>query len=156
VATKRRQSRETGNIGYTRRRKTKQKHSTICDGHHYTQTNTNNVALFLNFHFKINMTSYIHFVHDRKKPHVCRSTESSYCSDPLGIRLNVTWRRNIGRRCKTTLWCLNYKQTSDYYICNNNFLLINVREYRSGNQEKTIQRNWQHRVHKTKKNKTKT
>jgi hypothetical protein len=29
------QSRETGNIGYTRRRKTKQKHSTICVGHHY-------------------------------------------------------------------------------------------------------------------------
>ena len=28
------QSRETGNIGYTRRRKTKQKHNTICVGHH--------------------------------------------------------------------------------------------------------------------------
>ena len=27
----------------TRRRKTKQHHSTICVGHHYTQTNTNNV-----------------------------------------------------------------------------------------------------------------
>ena len=26
------QSRETGNIGYTRRRKTKQKHNTICVG----------------------------------------------------------------------------------------------------------------------------
>ena len=37
------QSRETGNIGYTRRRKTKQKHSTICVGHHYARTNTNNV-----------------------------------------------------------------------------------------------------------------
>ena len=34
---------ETGNIGYTRRRKTKQKHNAICVGHHYTQTNTNNV-----------------------------------------------------------------------------------------------------------------
>ena len=32
------QSRETGNIGYT-----KQKHNIICVGHHYTQTNTNNV-----------------------------------------------------------------------------------------------------------------
>jgi hypothetical protein len=30
---------------------------------------------------------------------------------------------------------------------------INVREYRRGNQKWTIQRNWQHRVHKTKKNK---
>ena len=35
-------------------------------------------------------------------------------------------------------------------------LYINVREYRKGNQKWTIQRNWQHRVHKTKKNKTKT
>jgi len=37
------QSRETGNIGYTRRRKTKQKHNTKCVGHHYAQTSTNNV-----------------------------------------------------------------------------------------------------------------
>ena len=27
----------------TRRRKTKQNHSTVCVGHHYTQTNTTNV-----------------------------------------------------------------------------------------------------------------
>ena len=33
------QSRETGNTGYTRQRKTKQKHNTICVGHHYTQSN---------------------------------------------------------------------------------------------------------------------
>jgi len=37
------QFRETGNIGYTRRRKTKQTHNTICVEHHYAQTNTNNV-----------------------------------------------------------------------------------------------------------------
>ena len=62
------QSRETGNIGYTRhkrkanktnkhnticvgdlhtqdtkRRQAKQKHNTICVGHHYTQTNINKV-----------------------------------------------------------------------------------------------------------------
>jgi len=36
-------SRKTGNIGYTRRGKAKQKHNTICVGYHYTQTNTNNV-----------------------------------------------------------------------------------------------------------------
>jgi hypothetical protein len=35
--------RETGNLGYTRRRKTNQKHNTICVGHHYKQTNTNKV-----------------------------------------------------------------------------------------------------------------
>jgi hypothetical protein len=34
------QSRETGNIWYTKR---KQKHNTIRVGHHCTQTNTNNV-----------------------------------------------------------------------------------------------------------------
>ena len=37
------QSRETGNIGYTRRRKTNQIHNTICVGHHYAQAKTNNV-----------------------------------------------------------------------------------------------------------------
>jgi hypothetical protein len=33
---------------------------------------------------------------------------------------------------------------------------INVREYGRGNQKWTIQINWQHRVNKKKKNKTKT
>jgi hypothetical protein len=43
-AIKNGQSRETGNIGYTRRKKkTKQKHNAICVGHHYAKTNTNNV-----------------------------------------------------------------------------------------------------------------
>jgi len=37
------QSRETGNIGYTKRRKTKQKHNTIYVEHHYVHSNTNNV-----------------------------------------------------------------------------------------------------------------
>ena len=40
-AIKKRYSKETGNIGYTRRRISKQKHNTICVGHHQTQTNTN-------------------------------------------------------------------------------------------------------------------
>ena len=35
-AIKNEQSRETYNIGYTGRRKTKQKHNTLCAGHHYT------------------------------------------------------------------------------------------------------------------------
>ena len=42
-AIKNGQSREIGNIGYTRRRKTKQKHNTIFVGRHYAQTNTKNV-----------------------------------------------------------------------------------------------------------------
>jgi hypothetical protein len=39
-AIKNGQSRETGNMGYTRRRKTKQKH-------HYAKTNTNTVILMI-------------------------------------------------------------------------------------------------------------
>jgi hypothetical protein len=42
-AIKNGQSRETGNIGHTRQRQTKQKYNTICFEHHYTQTNTTNV-----------------------------------------------------------------------------------------------------------------
>ena len=34
---------KTGTIGHTRLRQTKQKHNTICVGHHYAQANTNNV-----------------------------------------------------------------------------------------------------------------
>jgi len=37
----------------------------------------------------------------------------------------------------------------------NNVILINVIEYGRENQKWTIQRNWQPRVHKKKKNKTK-
>jgi hypothetical protein len=33
---------ETGNIAYTRRIKWKQKHITICVGHHYAQAKTDN------------------------------------------------------------------------------------------------------------------
>jgi len=42
-AIKKGQYRETGNIGYTRRRKTKQNLNTICVAYHCTQTHTNNV-----------------------------------------------------------------------------------------------------------------
>ena len=46
-AIKNGQSRETGNIGYTRYKtktnKTKQNYNTIWIGHHYTKTNTNKV-----------------------------------------------------------------------------------------------------------------
>jgi hypothetical protein len=38
------QSRETGNIGHTRRIQTKQKHNIIFVGHDYGQANTNNVS----------------------------------------------------------------------------------------------------------------
>ena len=41
-AIKNGQSWETDNIGYTRRRKTNQKHNRICVEYHYAQRNTNN------------------------------------------------------------------------------------------------------------------
>jgi hypothetical protein len=41
-------SRETDILGYTPRRKTKQKHNTICVGRRYTETNT--------YMYNINMT----------------------------------------------------------------------------------------------------
>ena len=37
---------------YTRQRKTKQKHNTICVGQHYTQTTTNNVNLHVEYILK--------------------------------------------------------------------------------------------------------
>ena len=42
-AIKNGQSRETGNTRHRTKTQTKQKHSTIYIGHHYTKTNTNNV-----------------------------------------------------------------------------------------------------------------
>ena len=36
------QQRESDNLGYTRRNKTKQKHNTMYVGHHYAQTGTIN------------------------------------------------------------------------------------------------------------------
>jgi tyrosine-protein phosphatase non-receptor type 23 len=46
VAIKNGPFRETGNIEYTRQRKTKQKHNTICVGHHNAQIN-----ILLDFYF---------------------------------------------------------------------------------------------------------
>jgi hypothetical protein len=43
-----------------------------------------------------------------------------------------------------------------YIWSGNQVFYINVREYRKDNQIWTIQINWQHRVYKTKTNKTKT
>ena len=37
-------------MGYTRETKQNKKHSTICIGHHFTQTNTNNVHDFTFYH----------------------------------------------------------------------------------------------------------
>jgi len=46
-------------------------------------------------------------------------------------------------------------QLLEFYFSETNSLII-IRKYWRGNQKRTIQRNWQQRVHKMKKNKTKT
>ena len=55
--------RETGNIGYTRRRQEKQIHSTICVGHRYSSANTNKVnktlALLKQLEEKTNQTVFM-------------------------------------------------------------------------------------------------
>ena len=71
------QYRETGNIRYTRRRKTKQKHNTICVAHHYMQTNTNNLIRhepsYTQMEVKTNRTSFLYGNRStRKKPQICR------------------------------------------------------------------------------------
>ena len=64
-AIKNEQSKETGATYGTqsrRRRKTKQKHNTICVGHHYAQTNTTsnvNSLLFMVFNTTFNNISVI-------------------------------------------------------------------------------------------------
>jgi hypothetical protein len=63
-ANKNEQSKETGATYGTqsrRRRKTKQKHNTICVGHHYAQTNTHDVnsLLFMVFNTTFNNISVI-------------------------------------------------------------------------------------------------
>ena len=50
----------------------------------------------------------------------------------------------------------NYCEKKVQLSVNNATNLINVKEYRNGNTKLTIQRNWQHRVHKSKKNKNTT
>jgi hypothetical protein len=51
VAIKNGQSREISNIGYARRRQTKQNLNTICLGHYYAQISTNNVNKTIQFYF---------------------------------------------------------------------------------------------------------
>jgi hypothetical protein len=59
VAVTNGQCRETGNIGYTRRRKTEQKHNTTCNGHHHTHTHTNNARTAKQFYMNCSTSSSI-------------------------------------------------------------------------------------------------
>ena len=65
------------------------------------------------------------------------------------------WEQDIERRQNkknpTALKIIEYHTSTQ----STNLCSIDVREYRRVNQKWTIQRNWQHRAHKTKKNKTK-
>jgi hypothetical protein len=73
-------------------------------------------------------------------------------------------RTTLKKRCTQVVWNCNKTKLKihfEYYNWTNVCLVyvtiyINVREYRRVNQKWTIQRNWQHRLHKTKKNIRKT
>ena len=89
----------------------------------------------------------------RRKPPTCRKWLTNFTS-----KVNMTQRVKYSwyiiaftNKIKIFQWsyklrCIKFEHSME----------INVREYRRGNPKRTIQRNWQHRVHKTKINKTKT
>ena len=58
---------ETGSIGYTSRRQTKQKHSATCVGHHYLKTNTTHIRrelFYKQLEVKLNRTFKTEIVAD--------------------------------------------------------------------------------------------
>ena len=66
MAIKNGESRETGNIVYTGRRQTKQKHNAICDGHHYAQIHITKIQhenSYEQLEVKTNQKSGPFFVH---------------------------------------------------------------------------------------------
>ena len=65
--------------------------------------------------------------------------------------LHLTRPKSSGLHVCRCTRCHNFGRL---YICKGT-LYINVREYRRGKQKRTIQRNWKHRIHKTKKTKQK-
>ena len=86
-AIKNGQSRETGHIGYTRRRQTKRKHITICVGQHYMQINTYNV----------NTTWILQTTGGKDEPNI-RLTDSAFTADlyiTITLMTSTThWRRS--------------------------------------------------------------
>jgi len=79
-AIKKEQYRKTDNTEYTRRRQTKQKHNTIFEWHHYTQTNTNSV----NKTWALDVFYWTLFVY------LSFSFSPLHCLSLLGLRLLVT------------------------------------------------------------------
>jgi hypothetical protein len=65
--------------------------------------------------------------------------------------LTSLWVWSSGTFTSTQMFYLIYQDRVDWLI-----MYINVREYRRGNKKWKIQRNWQHRVHKTGKKHKKT
>jgi len=90
---------------------------------------------------------------------------SAYCTESSYVLLNSKMSQNLGYSSGTCLYCTTAtsqrktlfedmwdKQKIKRFGCTE----INVRQYRRGDQKWTIQRNLQHRVHKTKTDKRKT
>ena len=79
-AIKNGQSRETGKTRYTQRRQTKQKHNTICVGHHYTKTNT----------IKVNKPSYKQLeVKTNRTSFLCRNHNEHHLFHAIKLKVDV-------------------------------------------------------------------
>jgi hypothetical protein len=94
---------------------------------------------------------------------VVSSTNNTHRHDMAEILLKVVLNTlTLTLLIKVTKYHeINIIQTSGQkWLCQVNcsicYIWINVREYRRGYKKWTIQRNWQHSLHKTKKNKAKT
>ena len=82
MATKKGQSRQTGNIDYTRRRKTKYKYNIICVGQHYSQASANNVK---------KTCAFIQTTRDKDEPDIvgCHFVNFSFGRCVVDLRLLI-------------------------------------------------------------------
>ena len=97
----------------------------------------------------IKLMNIMFFIFDYNKVHPV----PQYCRVLLNCKLfHQQYIQKPPEKKKNPLQ-IKCKKTQQLQLFTND---INITEYQWGNQKWTIQRNWEHRVHKTEKNKTKT
>ena len=79
-----------------------------------------------------------------------------YCvmNDNIIMDSTIAWLMNASIQPSIKCNLLIFGKKNPLCICFYYFLLSSVREYRKGNQKRTIQRNRKHMAEKTKKNRT--
>ena len=77
---------------------------------------------------------------------IIKNNQKIYC-----IKSEITFLDNL---CLYYLAYFLLCQLRQYFLWMYHGFRLSVRKHRSGNKKWTIQRNWQHRVHKTKNNTT--